>query len=52
MFHEEPDTTYLLTTVILMEAKQYPRTDAPGLLSILDKLKPVGAANRGEGERE
>lgn len=31
-FHSLPDTMYLLTTVIEMEAKQYPRMDALGLL--------------------
>lgn len=31
-FHSLPDTMYLLTTVIEIEAKQYPRMDALGLL--------------------
>lgn len=42
-FHSLPDTMYLLTTVIEMEAKQYPRMDELGLLDKPDAGGGCGA---------
>lgn len=40
-FHDCPDTTYLLTSVMLMEEMQYARIDAPGLALSREKMSAI-----------
>jgi hypothetical protein len=40
-FHACPETTYLLTNVMLMEEMQYARTEAPALLLICENTSAI-----------